>query len=95
MREGKAGVFAGRDGRGHAGHDLEVDPGGGQGSRLFAAAAEDERIAPFESNDRLSGAGRLDQPSIDFVLAADLAGSGFESTRALELGPTSAATAGD
>ena len=70
MREREASVFAGSDCRRHARHDLEIDVGGSEGGRLFAAAAEDERIAPLEPHDGLAGGGGLDQPSIDFVLPA-------------------------
>ena len=38
--------------RGEAGHDAEADAGARQRERLFAAAAEDERIAALEAQHR-------------------------------------------
>ncbi len=40
------------------GHDLELDPGCCERFDLFGAAAEDERVAALQANDRAARAGR-------------------------------------
>ncbi len=86
MRKRESRVFARGDGRRHAGHNLEIDARRCQCRRLFAAAAENVRVAPFEPHDRLACLGGLDQSAIDFILTADLAGLRFDAARALRFG---------
>ena len=52
MRERHAGVGRDAQRRGDAGHDLERNAGVGQRFGLFAAAAEDERIAALRAAPR-------------------------------------------
>ncbi len=62
------GVGGGGDAGGHAGHDLELDPGLAQRLALLAAAAEDEGVAALEPDDALARAGGGDQPLADLLL---------------------------
>ena len=62
------------EGRGHAGHDLERNAGVGQRFGLFAAAAEDERIAALEAHDGEAAARALDQHGADLVLGEGVGG---------------------
>src|ERR1051326_6611401 len=65
---GDAGVRGAGDGRGDARHDLEGDAGGGELLRLFAAAAEDERIAALEADDALPILRLGHEQRVDLVL---------------------------
>ena len=68
MGEGHAGVGGNAEGCGHAGDDLKRDAGIGQRLGLFAAAAEDERVAAFEADHGEAAAGSLDQEIADLGL---------------------------
>ena len=50
MRQRDAGLGRTGQRRGDAGHDLEGYPCGGERLRLFAAAAEDERVPAFQAH---------------------------------------------
>ena len=61
----QAGVGRRPQRRRHAGNDLVIDAGLGQRFRLFAAAAEHERVAALEADHAPAGAGRLDHLQMD------------------------------
>ncbi len=78
MGQRNSGVSRRCDRRGHAGNDLERNAVGAQGLGLFAAAAEDERVAAFQTHDVVALPGPLHQQAVDLGLtpssvAADLA----------------------
>ena len=58
MGQRHAGISGDAQRRGDAGHDLEGDAGGGERFGLFAAAAEDERVAAFQTDHVRARAGR-------------------------------------
>ena len=68
LRDGDSRVGGDGVGRRDPGDDLESHPGGRQRQRLLAAAAEDERIAALEADDRAQTASELDQQRVDLVL---------------------------
>ncbi len=57
-----------RDGGGDSRDDFERNGGRRERLRLFAAAAEQERIAAFQPNDLLPGPRFFDQQLVDFIL---------------------------
>ena len=50
------------------GHDLERHAGGGEGLRLLAATAEDERVAALEAHDEAPREPVLDETGVDLLL---------------------------
>ena len=73
MRHGNAGIRRRGDARRHARNDLERNPRRGERLRLFASAAEHERIAAFEPHDALAFARELHEQRVDLVLPRRLA----------------------
>ena len=74
MGERHAGVGGDAERRGDAGDDLERNAGIGQRLGLFAAAAEDERVAAFEADHGEAAARALDQHGADLVLRERVGG---------------------
>ena len=72
----------GAESGGHAGHDLEGNARRVQSFRLFAAAAEDKRIAAFEADHPFTLAGRVDQSAMDRLGAFRVARGQFGHGRA-------------
>ncbi len=68
VRQRDAGVGGRGDGGGDAGHDDEGHARVDQRLGLFAAAAEDERIAALEAHDDLAPPGSLDEERVDLLL---------------------------
>ena len=68
VRDRDARVGRRGDAGGHARHDLERDAGLVQHQRLLAAAAEHERVAALEPDDRSPGARVLEQQRVRVVL---------------------------
>ena len=73
MRDRDPGRGRHRRKRRDPGDDLERDPGAGERERLLAAAAEDERVAPFEPHDAARAAVR-DEQRVHLVLGERVAG---------------------
>lgn len=59
--DGNAGVGCGADGRGHTGDDFKRNASVVQGTTFFTAAAEDEGVAPFETDDDVAGTGLFEE----------------------------------
>ena len=76
MRERDAGVGWGGDGGGDAGDDVERHAGVDERFGLFAAAAEDERIAALQAHDDLPAARALDEERIELLLIEAIASRG-------------------
>src|SRR5438552_16660263 len=68
MREGNARIGWYSDGARHARHNFKRDPSFGKRFRLFAAAAEDERIAALQSAYVLAFASFFDHQPLDVLL---------------------------
>ena len=73
------------DRRADPGHDFVRNAGARERERLFATAAEDERIAALQAHDALAASRRLDHEALDALLrdgAASRALSDVEPPRA-------------
>ena len=68
MSHGNARVGGRGHAGGHAGHDFEAQPRVRQRSGLLAAAAEHERVAALEPDDRAAAGAVLEQQPLDLVL---------------------------
>ena len=68
MGDRDPGVGRSGERRADTGHDLERDPGAREGLGLFAAAAEDERIAALEPHDPTPAPRVQDQERVDLLL---------------------------
>src|SRR3989442_9961333 len=73
VRERDAGVGRYREGRRHAGNDLERHLRPAERLRLLRAAAEEEGIAVLQAHDGLPGARALHQQRLDGLLARPVA----------------------
>ena len=72
---------------GDAGHHLAGDAGCGQGLRLLAAAAEDERVAALQAHHALAFAGEPHQQFVDLLLLHAVVGAGLADEDALGVAP--------
>ena len=86
VSERDAGVGPGGDGGGDAGDDFEGDARLGESGGFFAPAAEDQRVAPLEADDGLSGAGGGDDVVDDLALLEGAGGPAFTPEGANRLG---------
>src|SRR5262249_47471672 len=68
VRQGYPGVGRRADPRGDTWNDLEWDSGGSEGIRLLGPAAEHERVAALEPDDRPTRPRVLDQDLMDALL---------------------------
>ena len=68
VRHRNAGVSWGGDRRADAGNDFKRDAGSLEGLRLFAAAAEHERVAAFEAHDDVTVSRARDHELFDLRL---------------------------